>query len=91
MPYIPSEDRFEFILKREPKNAGELNWLLSEICNKYYERYGVSYQTLNDVHGVLACMQMEIYRRLTAKYEDVKIAKNGDINFPSYYLKYTFK
>ena len=39
----------------------------------------VSYQTYNDIVGVLDCAKMEIYRRLVAKYEDAKVEENGDV------------
>lgn len=58
---------------------GDLNFVLSCIVDEYLVGAGVNYTKLNDVMGVLACMQAEVYRRIAAPYEDQKLAENGDV------------
>lgn len=84
MPYITKTDRH--ILKDRwaedrgtARTAGELNYLLSQIINAYMRDKGKSYQTMNDIIGVLEALKMEFYRRIVADYEDMKMAENGDV------------
>ena len=83
MPYITKEDRvkFEETLNNleVPKVAGELNYLFTCIIKQYLEQKGVSYTNMNEVVGVLECAKLELYRRMTAPYEDKKIKENGDV------------
>lgn len=78
MPYIKPELREE-IEESGPKSAGELNYIISKYIDEYIISMGKDYNTLNEVAGVLACCQMEVYRRITAPYEDTKIIKNGEV------------
>lgn len=80
MPYITPERRaaLEYSIT-VPKNAGELNFMLAQLIIGYFHYHGVSYQTCNDVEGVLGCFGKEFYRRVTAPYEDGKIKTNGDV------------
>lgn len=59
--------------------AGELNYAITEIMIDYLNRKGVSYTNMNEVVGVLECAKLELYRRMTAPYEDQKIIENGDV------------
>lgn len=83
MPYIPLEDRAKFTDMfcniPELKSPGELNYLITEICQDYILDKGLSYQTLNDVLGALEGCKLELYRRRVAPYEDGKIQANGDV------------
>jgi len=85
MPYIKLEDRakfYDFIAGMEdskPRGAGELNFLLTSVVHHYLEINGLRYQTLADIEAALAGASKEFYRRVTAKYEDEKIAENGDL------------
>jgi hypothetical protein len=79
MPYIKSEDRERVDSGGEVSTAGELNYLITKAVMSYLNRKGVSYAHLNEVIGVLECAKLELYRRVAAKYEDVKIAENGDV------------
>ena len=63
----------------ELKSPGELNYLITEICQDYILDKGLSYQTLNDVLGALEGCKLELYRRRVAPYEDGKIQANGDV------------
>lgn len=85
MPYVSKEKRKHYydltsaIKNSPPEGAGDLNYLISKLVDEYLFRTGVRYDTLNTVAGVLACAQMEVYRRITAPYEDTKIKENGDV------------
>ena len=83
MPYITKTDRkkFDDLLKQLQKfnNIGEVNYLITMICDKYVKDRGERYQHYNDTIGVLECAKLELYRRKVSKYEDVKIEENGDI------------
>lgn len=82
MPYIPSEQRpaITSALSELPGklSAGQLNFLFTQLADQYIRDNGLSYATLNDMVGALECCKLELYRRIAAPYEDVKIAKNGD-------------
>jgi hypothetical protein len=82
MPYINKDRRIA--LDGEGGGAmftspGELNYVLSQEIQNYLLPKGVSYTRLNDVIGVLECLKLEIYRRMAAPYEDIKIKENGDV------------
>jgi hypothetical protein len=81
MPYISERQRKkldddDWVV---PINPGELNYKITCILKKYIEYNGESYQTYNDIIGVLSCIQMELYRRKISPYEDKKIIENGDV------------
>lgn len=76
MPYITQEDR-DFLYF--PKNAGELNFLLTTICDEYIQTNGARYQSMNDVIGALEGCKLEFYRRIVSPYEDIKLSENGDV------------
>ena len=78
MPYIRAETRQE-LTERDPRNPGELNFLITMICWDYIRNNGRTYQHLNDVIGALTAAQLEFYRRVVAPYEEMKIEENGDI------------
>ena len=82
MPYISREDRQKFnIDDLVPETPGELNYVISELCSAYLTRKGLGYTNCNEIVGVLECVKLEFYRRLTAPYEDKKINENGDISY----------
>ena len=76
MPYIKPEDRDRSTF--QPETAGELNFMLTERI-LYYLGPHPNYQKYNDVLGVLTAIQLELYRRKIASYEDTKIIENGDV------------
>lgn len=88
MPYIKQSDRNKFITKgclakqiaSSIETEGELNYFITKLCHAYIKKHGKSYKTLNGVHGALTCAQLELYRRITAPYEEIKIKENGDVN-----------
>lgn len=94
MPYIKKERRDEFHYDfrapydfdghaeetpETPKNAGELNYLITLLCKGYLFEHGLSYANINSVMGALECAKLEFYRRIVVPYEDKKIKENGDV------------
>ena len=92
MPYIKREDRIkwqgmleeisaQFDQIPEKQQDGELNYLVSSILLKVYEKEGEkrSYFKFNRMMGVLTSITQEAYRRRVAPYEDTKIIENSDI------------
>lgn len=83
MPYIKQEDRekFQSFWAGIPtiSGPGELNYLITLMCKYYIQDKGLNYQTLNDISGALTNANLELYRRVTASYEDKKIQENGDV------------
>jgi len=92
MPYINKLNRERILIDVDPdvfqekvidpseiQTAGEMQFAMAVIVNSFVKRKGKSYQTFNDVMGSLAGQQMEVYRRLVADLEDIKIKENGDI------------
>lgn len=79
MPYIPQDRRKPVFGTLTPFNAGELNYLISKLVDRYVESRGASYKVYNEVIGVLECAKLEYYRRRLAPYEDGAVERNGDI------------
>lgn len=81
MPYINRNSRADLdIGLRGPETAGELNYCITKLVDAYIAgKDGVSYQNVNEVVGVLECAKLELYRRVAAPYEDVKLAENGEV------------
>lgn len=85
MPYISQESKEKVdrglvaLGLSEFECAGDLNYAIHQLIAKYIDQNNSSYQTYNDIVGVLDCAKMEIYRRLVAKYEDNKVEENGDV------------
>ncbi len=88
MPYIPEEDRTPYraivdelaahIPEDRMKRPGHLNYVVSLLLEKVYGS-NMRYSDHNEAIGVLSCIQLELYRRKTAPYEDTKIAEDGDL------------
>tara|TARA_Y100000996_G_scaffold387409_1_gene346189 strand:- start:4096 stop:4380 length:285 start_codon:yes stop_codon:yes gene_type:complete len=89
MPYIKNKDRekFDESLQEISNNIlsmGDMNYCVSTIIAKYLEEVqrvegSVGYYYYNQLIGVLECAKLELYRRLAAPYEDLKIDENGDV------------
>lgn len=65
---------------------GELNFAITKLLdtwldNRQDEGSGrrVSYENINTIMGVLACVQQEFYRRIAAPYEDAKKRETRDV------------
>lgn len=85
MPYIKQETREELshlgeaIVCTSIETAGELNYLITCLCNNYMSQQNISYQTMNDIVGALEGAKLEFYARIVRPYEDKKIQENGDV------------
>lgn len=79
MPYITQKRREDLVVSgHDMESAGELNFILTRILNRYIEQKELSYQTINDIVGALEGCKLEFYRRIAAPYEDQKRFDNGD-------------
>lgn len=82
MPYITPDDRdYLHLPDATAENAGQLNYQIFTLLFRYMRLHGRSYKTYAEMAGVLAHVQLELYRRSTVPYEDRKQLENGDI-FP---------
>lgn len=79
MPYIDQKSRDTLQLGKTPENAGELNYLITQLFNEYINSKGLSYQVLNDCMGAAQGASNELYRRLGVPYENEKLVTNGDV------------
>ena len=89
MPYIKPEDKRKWHEAEmsdiiDPiENCGDLNYIFTRISQGYLDKDdGLRYQKINDVIGALECCKQELYRRIAAPYEDMKISENGDVMAP---------
>jgi hypothetical protein len=79
MPYIKQEDRKRIRKTQSPETAGELNYMITQLCDDYIGGYpNLRYAKVNEIIGVLECAKQEFYRRVIAPYEDQKRLENGD-------------
>lgn len=76
MPYIDPDARKDLCF---PNNSGELNYLITSLCDDYLNEQGKNYKYINEIIGVLECAKLEFYRRIAAPYEIEKCALNGDV------------
>ena len=79
MPYIKSEARIRIEDGGLPSTPGEVNFLVTALLDECIKVWGLSYGTVNSLVGALECAKLELYRRVAAPYEDVKIKENGDV------------
>jgi hypothetical protein len=79
MPYIDPLNREAVDAGCPPNTAGELNYMITQLCIRYMKLKGKSYQTINDIVGALEGAKLEFYRRVAAPYEDEKVKENGDV------------
>ena len=84
MPYIDQSARTRLADGAEPANAGELNYAITLLVDAYLARCALAdgrirYAHLNEAIGVLECAKLELYRRVTAPYEDEKMEESGDV------------
>lgn len=84
MPYIKQQDRYNKDNQLDKLadvilTEGDLNYAITRLVHEWVACKGESYATYNAVVGVLRCVELELYRRKVAPYEDRKIAENGDV------------
>jgi hypothetical protein len=81
MPYISKDRRKDLDHLPEPRNAGELNFVITSMLLKFLGP-NPNYSAFNAAVGVLECAKIELARRSIANYEDLKASENGDIDYP---------
>ena len=92
MPYIKPEDREfwdgnvnavgrDILLIGEDMTPGELNYIITRLMIAYELAKGTSYQTYNDLMGVLACAGNELTEVRISPYEMIKAGENGSLSF----------
>ena len=82
MPYINEDRRSELSSSccgSDPATAGELNYMITKLVIAFISNYGLNYETLATITGVLTNVKDELYRRVGIPYEDGKIFENGDV------------
>lgn len=86
MPYVndATRDDVDYGLKTYgvsfiPNNAGELNYLTSELVDNFLNEHGFNYANINEMIGFLECCKLELYRVLVSPYEEEKIKENGPV------------
>ncbi len=87
MPYIESDTRprFEYPLMRllqivsDDFTDGDLNYVLTRICDHWLVTHGVNYEHISDVVKALECAKLEFYRKVAVPYEDKKCRQNGEV------------
>ena len=79
MPYLEKGVRASLEDGRVPDEAGELNYLVTKLCDAFLMKTGLSYKNINQAVGVLECAKLELYRKIAAPYEDKKEIANGPV------------
>jgi uncharacterized protein DUF6899 len=79
MPYIENSRRPALEPSGRPQSAGELNYAVTRLVDRYLSEKGLRYQHINEVIGVLECAKLELYRRIASPYEDKKKEEEGDV------------
>ena len=80
MPYVSKEARSRIDAGGLPQDAGELNYVVTQMIDGYLCRKGgLRYAHINEVIGVLECLKLGLYRRVAAPYEDAKRRESGDV------------
>jgi hypothetical protein len=86
MPYINYDDRLKIdclidalIDHLESDDPGAMNYAVTRLlCGACRINKEPRYRSINQAVGVLECVKLEMYRRLS-RYEDDKIVENGDV------------
>lgn len=88
MPYIRQENReqLDLLLKSlfdivHQLSVGDLNYIISQILNRYIKSKPITYTLLNSMIGVLECAKIELYNRLVTPYENTKLKENGPVYY----------
>jgi hypothetical protein len=79
MPYLTSDEKDRLLDHMYPETAGELNFLITTMCRRYFSKSKRNYEAINTVLGALECAKQEYYRRIVVPYENSKINSNGDV------------
>lgn len=84
MPYIEKKQRdIKIIFPNDFSfdHPGKLNFSIHKLLEKYLDKNGLNYRSINDIEGALSAVSKEFYRRIAKPYEKQKMSKNGDITF----------
>lgn len=79
MPYLKHDDKERMLDHMYPETPGELNFLITVLCIRYWMKSKENYQAINDIIGACEGAKLEFYRRHAAEYENQKIRENGDV------------
>jgi len=79
MPYLTKAVRASLNDGRVQNEAGELNYLITKLCDAFLMKTGLSYKNINQAIGALECAKLELYRRVAAPYEEKKCRENGEV------------
>jgi hypothetical protein len=79
MPYLNTGTRSSLDDGRVPNEAGELNYLVTRLCDAFLMKTGLSYKNINQAIGALECAKLELYARVARPYEDKKCRENGEV------------
>ena len=79
MPYLNQGIRASLEAGRGPTEAGELNYLVTRLCDAFLMKTGLSYKNINQAIGALECAKLELYRKIASPYEDKKEIENGAV------------
>lgn len=79
MPYLTYENKEKLLDHLYPETAGELNYCLTLMCQRYFSKSKRNYEAHNTVMGALESCKQEYYRRAVVDFENEKIKVNGDV------------
>lgn len=79
MPYLDNGVRSSLDDGRVPSEAGELNYLITRLCDAFLMKTGLSYKNINQAIGALESAKLELYARIARPYEDKKCRENGEV------------
>lgn len=83
MPYIKNKRRKALQEDSVPRDVGELTYIICKVVDDYLrdkgKDEGLRYQYLAEVAGALANSQMEVYRRVSTLYENLKLAESSEV------------
>lgn len=80
MPYLEKSRRKAIEAKSICiDKGGDVNYVVTQLCQNFLALKGESYATYNELIGALECAKLELYRRKTGPYEDLKIKQHGDV------------
>jgi hypothetical protein len=81
VPYLELDRRALLLDGACPAQAGELNYLVTQVCQRFLTSDGhkrPTYADYNAAIGALECAKLELYRRLIVPYEENRRRENGD-------------
>ena len=84
MPYVTPTERIDpdrIVEQVDVLNFtdGQLNYLITRIVARAYNLCKPRYSNIQRAVGLIICVVFELYRRVAGKYEDKKMAENGDV------------